>query len=139
MHEVSFGPEHGEQKIKECEEFKRGFEAKCYLCAKSYKARDYFIQCCVRRDLLPKQNAPDLAVIQDLDLPLVLGARLGQVPIQITLCWDQLFSPSSFCSLCSDLASGICLKFLSRALIIARDSPALPAWSTATTSKQSHS
>lgn len=80
MHEVNFGPEHGEQKIKECEEFKRGFEAKCYLCAKSYKARDYFIQCCVRRDLLPKQNAPDLAVSQDLDLPLVLGARLGQGP-----------------------------------------------------------
>jgi len=78
MHEVNSGTEHGQQKIEECEEFKRGSEAKCCLCARSYEVRDYFTQCCVRRDSLPEQRAPDLAASQDLDLPLVLGARLGQ-------------------------------------------------------------
>lgn len=139
MHEVNFGPEHGKQEIEECEEFKRSSEAKCCLCARGYKARDYFIQCCVRRDSLPKRNAPDLAASQDLDLPLVPRARLGQGPHPNYPMLGQLFSPSCFCPSYSDVASGTCLKFLSRALIIAWDSPALPAWSMATTSKQSHS
>lgn len=69
-----------ESKKSECEEFKRGSEAKCCLCARSFEARGCFIQCCVRRDSLPKKPAPDLAASQDLDLPHVLGAKLGQSP-----------------------------------------------------------
>lgn len=71
--------------------------------------------------------------------PLSREQGWGRVPIPTTPCWDQLFSPSCFCPSCSDWASLTCLKFLSRALIVARDSPVLPACSTASTSEQSHS
>lgn len=52
-------------------------------------------------------------------MPCVLRAILGPHG------WTS-FSSSSLCPSCSDLASGICLKFL-----MAQDSPAVPAWCTA--------
>lgn len=78
MHEVNFGPGHRKQKIKECEEFKRRSEAKCYLCARSYKARECFIQCCERRTRC-LNDIPDLAGTQGLTF--LVSLEQGWVPM----------------------------------------------------------
>lgn len=82
-----------ESRKSECEEFKRGSEAKCCLCARSYKARGSFIPRCPTKLLLTLLQAKTLIC------PVSQEQSWGRVPTQTTPCWDQLFSPSSVFSL----------------------------------------
>lgn len=77
-----------ENRKLECEEFRRGSEAKCCLCARSYKARGSFIPRCPTKLLLTLLQA------RTLICPVSQEQSWGRVPTQTTPCWDQLFSPS---------------------------------------------